>query len=410
MKSVIGAIITTLGKAVLPIYFALFGKTRRGSVDLSGIKPPFLMVSNHQATMDPFFIGVMLPGVTSYVATDMLFRLPIMNYLMSAIGSIPKSKFVSDATSVRMMLNKIRKGQSVGIFPEGQRCVAGFTDRVIPGIGKLARILDVPVVLARLEGGFLADPRWAIKKRKGPSTVNIRLLLTQEQLRSLEPQDIEKLIEQSISHSDYDWIKLQPNLRYKGKERALGLHNVMFKCPECGATDCFLTEGDIAACKGCGYSVSWGDRGEFSLVKGTKLHFPDLQRHEMWQRGQMDALVSGHLSSKPKGSLLFGPLEVTIRRSGKSKPLLAIGTGKLSLFDDRLELKTEADCPAAFRFDEIEGFTVSAIKGKHHRIVEFMHNRVVLYNMVFHDPLESTYKWNMCVDMLKASMKVKPSS
>lgn len=409
MKSVLGAIITTLGKAVLPIYFAIFRKTRRGSVDLSGVKPPFLLVSNHQATMDPFFIGVMLPGVTSFVATDMLFRLPIMNYLMSAIGSIPKSKFVSDATSVRMMLNKVRKGQSVGIFPEGQRCVAGFTDRVIPGIGKLAKILDVPVVLARLEGGFLADPRWAIKKRKGTSTVNIRLLLTREQLRSMNPLDIETLITEGIAHSDYEWIKSQPDLRYKGRERALGLHNVMFMCPECGATDCFITEGDMASCKGCGYSVGWGDRGEFYLDKGTRLHFTDLQQHEMWQRGKMDELVSGHLASKPKGSLVFGPFDVTIRRSRKAKPLLPIGVGKLSLYDDRLELQTDADCPAAFMFDEIEGFTVSAIKGKHHRIVEFMHNRVSLYNMVFHDPLESTYKWNMCVERLKAAQKQQPS-
>lgn len=407
MKSVLGAIITTLGKAVLPIYFAIFGKTRRGSVDLSGIKPPFLLVSNHQATMDPFFIGVMLPGVTSFVATDMLFRLPIMNYLMSAIGSIPKSKFVSDATSVRMMLNKIRKGQSVGIFPEGQRCVAGFTDRVIPGIGKLAKILDVPVVLAKLEGGFLADPRWAIKKRKGPSNVNIRLLLTREQLRSMDPLEIERLITEGIAHSDYEWIKSRPELLYKGRDRALGLHNVMFKCPECGATDCFLTEGDTASCKGCGYSVSWGDRGEFSLVKGTRLHFADLQGHELWQRSQIDELVGGHLAAKPRGSLVFGPFDVTIRRSRKAKPLLPIGTGKLSLYDDRLELATEADCPHTFRFDEIEGFTVSAIKGKHHRIVEFMHNRLALYNMVFHDPMESTYKWNMCVDRLKAAQKAQ---
>ncbi len=409
MKPFLGAIITTLGKALLPIYFAVFGKTRRGSVDLSGIKPPFLLVSNHQATMDPFFIGVMLPGVTSFVATDMLFRLPIMNYLMSAIGSIPKSKFVSDATSVRMMLNKIRKGQSVGIFPEGQRCVAGFTDRVIPGIGKLARILDVPVVLARLEGGFLADPRWAIKKRKGPSTINIRLLLTREQLRGMDPTDIENLITQGINHSDYEWIKSQPYLKYKGKQRALGLHNVMFKCPECGATDCFLTEGDIASCKDCGYSVSWGDRGEFSLVRGAQLHFTNLQQHEMWQRGQMDALVSEHLASKPKGSLVFGPFEVTIRRSRKTKPLLPIGTGEMCLFDDRIELKTDADCPSAFSFEEIEGFTVSAIKGKHHRIVEFVHNRIALYNMVFHDPMESTYKWNICVDRLKAAAKAQSS-
>ncbi len=100
----------------------------------------------------------------------------------------------------------------------------------------------------------------------------------------MDPLEIERLITEGIAHSDYEWIKSRPELLYKGRDRALGLHNVMFKCPECGATDCFLTEGDTTSCKGCGYSVSWGDRGEFSLVKGTRLHFADLQGHELWQR------------------------------------------------------------------------------------------------------------------------------
>ena len=402
MKRQIGAIIAALARVLLPVYFAVFKKTRRGRIDLAGVKPPFLLISNHQATMDPFYLGVRLPGVTSYVATDMLFRLPLMNYLMSAIGSIPKSKFVSDAASVRLMLQKVRHGQSVGIFPEGQRCVAGFTDRIIPGIGKLAKMLDIPVVVGRLEGGFLADPRWAIKKRRGGSTVSLRLLFTKEQLKSMDSEKVEEIIESSLQHSDYEWIKAHPEFKYPGKNRALGLHNVMFICPECGAWDSFDTEGDLATCRKCGYCVSWGDRGEFILVKGTKLHHENLQQQELWQRVKMDAVLEGHINSKPKGSPIFGPQVITIRRSHKSKPLLIIGQGKLTLCDDRLVLDTDADCPSEFLLSDIEGFTVSAIKGKHHRIVEFMYKKKALYNFVFHDPFESTYKWNLMVDRFKA--------
>jgi len=69
-----------------------------------------------------------------------------------------------------------------------------------------------------------------------------------------------------------------------------------------------------------------------------------------------------HIKSKPKGSPLYGPFEITIRRSIKAKPLQVIGNGKLTLCDDRLLLETKSDCTSEFLLSDILGFTVSAIK------------------------------------------------
>ncbi len=404
MKKAIGSVLLFLLRLILPVYFKLFGKLRIGSIDLKGVKAPFFLVSNHQATMDPFLVGVLVPGPISFVATDMLFRVPVMNFLMTSIGSIPKSKFAIDSSAVRQMMRCVRNSCSVGIFPEGQRCIAGYTEPLVPGIGKLAKMLDVPVIAAKLQGGFFADPFWALKKRHGGTTVNIRPLLTKEQLRSMEPSQVEDAIVGVLKHSDYEWIKTRPELRYKGRDKALGLHNIMFICPECMATDCFKTSGDVATCKNCGYSVAWGERGEFVPQDGGRLHYENLESQDRWQEAYISSKASEALL-KPAGALVYGPLEATIRRSRKAKPLMVIGEGRISLHNDSLRLDTEADCPKAFSLAQISGFAISAVRSKHNRMFEFIDEDGSLYNFILHDPLESTYKWHLTVAYLRARIK-----
>ena len=153
MKSLIGTITTYLLKLVCPILFWASGRLRLGEVQLAGVRPPFLLVANHQTEMDPFYIGVHVPGRISFVATDSLFRNPFMDYIMSALGSIPKSKFDVDPSCIRRMLESVKRGWSVALFPEGQRSMAGYTDAIVPG-SRLAKWLDVPLVVAKLQGGF----------------------------------------------------------------------------------------------------------------------------------------------------------------------------------------------------------------------------------------------------------------
>lgn len=403
MRKALGDLLVMLIRLFLPIYFKVLGKLKKEAFKLDGLPAPFFVVSNHQATLDPFFVGCSLKGPMCFVATDMLFRVPIMNFLMKTIGSIPKSKFAIDSSAVREMLRKVRHGCSVGIFPEGQRCIAGYSEPLVPGIGKLAKMLDVPVVAVHLKGGYMADPFWSIKKRRGPAFISAEVLLTKEQLRSMEPSEIEETITASLEHSDYEWIKGRPELRYKGKGRAIGLHNVMYTCPECGASDCFLTDGDIATCKSCGYSVSWGDRGEFILVKGSALHHENLESHDRWQRQLVRKAVLEATQSEGDRPI-FGPCSATIRRSRKAKPLIVLGEGNVSLHTDAIRFDTEVDCPKEFTLRSIQGFAISAVRGKHNRMFEFLDGEGHLYNIILHDPLESTYKWLLTVSGLKKAI------
>ncbi|HNZ08356.1 MAG TPA: lysophospholipid acyltransferase family protein [Bacillota bacterium] len=399
MKALIGAVITYLAKSIFPIYTRLFGRLRKGRVDMAGVRPPFFLVSNHQTEMDPLYIGTSVPGRISFVATDSLFRSPTMDYLMSALGSIPKSKFKVDPSTIRMMFDSIKHGWSVGLFPEGQRSMAGYTDVIAPTVGRLAKMLDVPLVVAKLQGGFLSHPCWAYWPRRGRCVLNMKLLFSREQVRELEPEEIQEAVANSLYNSDFDWIGSQPKLRYKGKKRAQGLHNIMFACPECGQSDCFLTEGDLSTCKKCGYSVKWGDRGEFILMNGSKLHHANLEQQDKWQK-EMIGQVADRAAKNPGCDTIYGPCRVTIRRKHKSEPLEVIGDDDIVLYEDAIRTSHAGSCPSVFRIDHIDGFSVEGIRGRRNRIVEFLHDGTV-YSFVFHNELESTYKWHLMVRRLK---------
>ncbi|MGB4338229.1 MAG: lysophospholipid acyltransferase family protein [Bacillota bacterium] len=407
MKSLIGTITTYLLKLVCPILFWASGRLRLGEVQLAGVRPPFLLVANHQTEMDPFYIGVHVPGRISFVATDSLFRNPFMDYIMSALGSIPKSKFDVDPSCIRRMLESVKRGWSVALFPEGQRSMAGYTDAIVPGIGRLAKWLDVPLVVAKLQGGFLARPCWAYWARRGRCALNMKLLFSREQIRQLRPEQIQKAVVDAIRNSDFEWIRTQPRLRFKGTNRAHGLHNIMFACPECGAFDCFLTKGDLSTCKVCGYSVKWGDRGEFVLVRGSRLHHENLELQDKWQRRLIESTVDRAMRAA-KDTPICGPCRVTVKRKRRSGPLETLGEGEAVLCADAIRIEPIGDrtVPTEFAIERVKGFSVEAIRGRRNRVVEFLYEGAV-YNLVFHDDLESTYKWHLMVRRLKEAARLE---
>lgn len=400
MKEFLETVFVFLIRLLLPVYFLVFRKVRKVDFAVKGLKAPYFLVCNHQATLDPFFLGVNLPGPISFVATDMLFRVPIMNFLLTTIGTIPKSKFSIDSQAVRGMMRAARNGRAIAIFPEGQRCIAGYTEPLVPGIGKLAKLLDVPVVAGKLKGGFLVDPFWSRRKRKGTIEMSAGLLIDRERLRSMDSDEVEAEITAALEHSDHKWIKSRHELRFTGKERAKGLYNVMYLCPECSASDSFGTEGDIATCRSCGYSISWNDKGSFDLVKGSRLHFPDIEQHDRWQRVETSERAR-LLVAAGEQSPVLGPQAALVRRSRKAKPLAAVGMGRISLMTGSMILESEG-VVRELPLRNIQGFAISAVRSKFDRMFEFIDTDGILYNLTLEDPYESTYKWLLTFNALKA--------
>jgi 1-acyl-sn-glycerol-3-phosphate acyltransferase len=107
-----------------------------------------------------------------FVMDHSIFRLPLLSFVFRTAGAIPIASAKEDPelkeAAFHNVADTLRKGQLVGIFPEGSITDSGELQMFRPGI---ARILDetpvpvVPVALRGLWGSFFSRKHGAAMSR-----------------------------------------------------------------------------------------------------------------------------------------------------------------------------------------------------------------------------------------------------
>ena len=116
------------------------------SVD--GLKPPYVLLCNHNAFFD-FKVATMAiwPARANYVvAIDGFIG---REKLLRDVGCICKRKFTNDLLLVRQLKRTIDHGDIAIIYPEARYSLCGTTAVLPRSLGKLCKLLGVPVVSQR---------------------------------------------------------------------------------------------------------------------------------------------------------------------------------------------------------------------------------------------------------------------
>lgn len=166
-----------------------------------------------------------------------------------------------------------------------------------PQIGKLAKFLKIPVIAARAKGSYSIEPKWWASRRKGSVLVEYELLLTKEQLKVLEREEIVRVIEKGIFHNDPEYMK-ENNLTFSSRRGAEYLERIINYCPECGSFSSMKSRGIAFSCESCLSSWSW--IGDGSLI--NQQDNGDIWIHD-WMSLERQALEN---RSAEKAQDLFG--------------------------------------------------------------------------------------------------------
>ncbi len=136
--------------------------------------PPIIITANHSSNLDPIVIGAAFPGRLRYLAKSELFSFPPFGFAIRSLGAVPAKRedMQGAAGALKFLLERINKGESVLLFPEGQRSSDGRLQPLEGGAGLLAAKTGVPVVPAYIHGTFEALPRGSSRYRP----VKIRLI------------------------------------------------------------------------------------------------------------------------------------------------------------------------------------------------------------------------------------------
>jgi 1-acyl-sn-glycerol-3-phosphate acyltransferase len=112
---------------------------------------PLVLCFNHFSWLDPWAIGAGCPRTIYYVAKQEAHDAPLMGWFIRLFGTSSVRRGESDREAIRVMREVVRRGDVLGMFPEGtrQKEVPG---KVQSGAAMIAVQEGVPVVCAAIEG------------------------------------------------------------------------------------------------------------------------------------------------------------------------------------------------------------------------------------------------------------------
>ena len=285
-----------------------------------GADEPALFLMNHSCFLDLKIASTILyPRPFNIVCTSDGFV--GKRWLMERLGCIPTQKFVSDPALVRDMVYALRElRSSVLLYPEASYSFDGTATPLPDTLGKLLKLLKVPVVMIETRGAFLHDPLYnGLQLRKVPVEATMRYLLSPADVEEKSVAELNRILKEQFAFDGFRYQR-EKGIRIAEPFRADGLNRVLYKCPVCGAEGRMEGKGVHLTCHACGQVWTLNELGALEAETGEPVfdHVPDWYA---WERGEVKKEIEA-------GTYRLD-VPVEIRMLVDTKCLYSVGTGRL---------------------------------------------------------------------------------
>lgn len=250
-------------------------------VNMKGLKNPYILLCTHHAFVDfSVTTAAIFPKSANYVvAIDGFIG---REWLLRNVGSICKRKFTNDTLLVKHIHHSLHVNKHVcAIYPEARYTLVGTTAIIPDSLGKLCKMMKVPVVVLNMHGDYLSQPVWNLTQRKVNLTADMTQIVNQEEILSLSSKEINNRIKNAFVYDEYKY-QLQNNIKIDYKERAKGLHKVLYICPSCKTEYMMSSNHNILKCEHCHKEYQMDELGRIQATEGiTEFdHIPDWYEFE----------------------------------------------------------------------------------------------------------------------------------
>ncbi len=287
-------------------------------INMKGVKPPYMLLSNHQYFID-FEIAAMATfphRVNNVVSIDGYYRRP---WLMELIGSIGTRKFTTDLHLIKSINRVLKRGDILSMYPEARYTPCGTTAYLPESLGKLVKMNKVPVVVIKHHGNHLLTPFWNFRKpRKVPLYMTMTQILTADQVKAMSADEINAAIKQAFEYDEYRYQK-DNGILITEPHRAEGLHKVLYQCPDCLTESKMASEGTELYCTECGKRWNLNEDGTLTALSGETefSHIPDWFD---WERQQVcEQIARGEYSFEDEVEVYSLPRCWRFTHLGKAK-------------------------------------------------------------------------------------------
>lgn len=254
---------------------------------IEGLRPPFLVLSNHHSYIDmAFMVKALSPFSVNYVSALDAIK-DHGELLMRQLGIIGKRKFIKDVSLLKNMKYAVEnyRNHCMVLYPEAKFSLDGTTSYYPPTAGKLAKFLKVPLVVVIFKGNYIAQPQWAKRSvseinfkalPKVPLCAEVKLIATKTEVMNLPEEELQRRFDAAFLYDDFKYQK-DNNIIIDLQDRAEGLNKLLYKCPHCGEEHRMSSSGALLRCDHCGKKWFMTEYGELCAVNGETefSHIPD---------------------------------------------------------------------------------------------------------------------------------------
>ncbi len=246
-------------------------------------KGPYLILMNHSSFIDLEIASkIFYPMKYNIVCTSDGFV--GKRALMRSIGGIPTNKFTCDTKLIGDIIYSLKKNKtSVLMYPEASYSFDGTATALPRGLGRLLKMIDVPVLMVKTFGAFARDPLYnCLNKRKVNVSAKVKLLFSQQQIRTLDAEQLSDILDSEFDFDNFAW-QYENKISIKEPFRADGLEKILYKCATCGNEFSTTGKGDKFICSACGKTYILSEFGQL-IAEDGKSEFVHIPTWYKWQR------------------------------------------------------------------------------------------------------------------------------
>ena len=253
---------------VISVFNLIHGKKQKVEIDdslLDKASSPYIMLSNHESFFDFLYLYKLNhPKNPSFIVNEYYCTRPIARHVPLGCSIIPKKLFVTEMRTPLSIMRNIKRGYPVVLFPEGRLSPDGRSNIFLPGAA-LYKKLGVDLVLVKITGAYLADPKWRRKRFMSDIKVKVERVIKKDEMQNMSAEELEKTIESTLFNDASE----NPNRLFPQKDKAKGLENILYRCIDCGGLYTTKGIGNDLICTACGSKHSIDENYHFTTEPST---------------------------------------------------------------------------------------------------------------------------------------------
>jgi 1-acyl-sn-glycerol-3-phosphate acyltransferase len=182
------------------LYSALWILCRTLGVSLFGFRcrfveplPPdggLVVLSTHQSHLDPLLLGLACDRRLSSLARSSLYRFKPFGTIITALDAVPINREASTVQAMKTVIDRLKNGAAVIIFPEGARTWDGHVGELKAGFGLIAKKARVPIVPVAIVGAYECWPRTRSLPRPGRIRLEFGRVIPAAEVESLTDREL----------------------------------------------------------------------------------------------------------------------------------------------------------------------------------------------------------------------------